>query len=172
MDTSAVKCGHCRDGSGSEDSNVCSIEKPRAGGPEHPDGSHPLSQAICCARWRRGNQHSHLEFLCFSISCAGDSALPALPAPTVARRCNPNCLSSSLTPLKNEQIWLWTPFGCNRGLQIRCSPLAETGSTRKWQNYTFQHSVPRSPSLLRNIRHHSFLMSWSFTNQCCCSLIC
>ena len=63
--------GHCRDGSGSEDGDVCSIEKPRAGGPEHPDGSHPLSQAICCARWRRGNQHSHLEFLCFSISCAG-----------------------------------------------------------------------------------------------------
>ena len=45
-------------------------------------------------------------------------------------------------------------------------------STRKWQNYTFLHSVPPSPSLLRNIRHHFFLMSWSFTNQCCCSLIC
>ena len=74
--------GHCRDGSGSEDGDVCSIEKPRAGGPEHPDGSHPLSQAICCARWCRGNQHSHLEFLCFSISCAGDSTLPALPALT------------------------------------------------------------------------------------------
>ena len=29
--------GHCRDGSCSEDGDVCSIEKPRAGGPEHPD---------------------------------------------------------------------------------------------------------------------------------------
>ena len=28
---------HCRDGSCSEDGDVCSIEKPRAGGPEHPD---------------------------------------------------------------------------------------------------------------------------------------
>ena len=33
-----------------EDGDVCSIEKPRAGGREHPDGSHPLSQAFCCAR--------------------------------------------------------------------------------------------------------------------------
>ena len=38
--------GHCRDGSGSEHGDVCSTEKPRAGGPEHPDGSHLLSQAI------------------------------------------------------------------------------------------------------------------------------
>ena len=29
--------GHCRDGSCSEDGDVCSTEKPRAGGPEHPD---------------------------------------------------------------------------------------------------------------------------------------
>ena len=73
--------GHCRDGSGSEDSDVCSIEKPRAGSPEDPDGSHLLSQAISCARWRRGNQHFHLEFLCFSISCAGDSVpRPSRPA--------------------------------------------------------------------------------------------
>ena len=57
-----------------QNTEMCAVlQKPRAGGPEHPDGSHPLSQAICCARWRRGNQHSHLEFLCFSISCAGDS---------------------------------------------------------------------------------------------------
>ena len=51
---------------------------------------------------------------------------PSHDSPRKGRAGNPNCLSSSLTPLRNEQIWLWTPFGCNRGLQIRCLPLAET----------------------------------------------
>ena len=26
-----------------------------SGGPEHPDGPHSVSQAICCVRWRRGS---------------------------------------------------------------------------------------------------------------------
>ena len=79
---------------------------------------------------------------------------PSHDSPRNGRAGNPNCLSSSLTPLRN--------------VFTSC----RNSSTRKWQNYTFLHSVPPSPSLLRNIRHHSFLMSWSFTNQCCCSLIC
>ena len=65
--------GHCRDGSGSEHGDECNAEKPSAGGPEHLDGSHPLSQAICCVCGRRGYQHSHLESHGFPINCPGDS---------------------------------------------------------------------------------------------------
>ena len=97
---------------------------------------------------------------------------PSHDSPHKGRAGNPNCLSSSLTPLRNEQIWLWTPFGCNRGLQIRCLLLAETARRESGRITLSCTRCPRSPSLLRNIRHHSFLMSWSFTNQCCCSLTC
>ena len=63
--------GFC--GRGEWTGDECNTEKPSAGGPELPDGSHPLSQAICSVCGRRGNQHSHLESHGFPINCPGDS---------------------------------------------------------------------------------------------------
>ena len=88
--------GHCRDGSGPEDSDVCSTEKPRAGGPEHLDH-------ILCRR--RFAVPAGVEVISIPIwtsfafqSVVQEIQCPALPGPLVARRC----------------------------LQIRCLPLAET----------------------------------------------
>ena len=75
--------GHCRDGSCSEDGDVFSIEKPRAGGPEHPDH-------ILCRR--RFAVPAGVEVISIPIwnsfafqSVVQEFQWPALPAPIVAR---------------------------------------------------------------------------------------
>ena len=65
--------GQRRDGFGSEHCDGCSTEKPRAGGPEHPDGSLLVSRIGSTKRRRKHKSVSTVQPTCVSSS-------PVLPA--------------------------------------------------------------------------------------------
>ena len=65
--------GQRRAGSGSEHGVECSTEKPRAPGPERPDGPHPVSQVAPTRRRSKHRTVSTVQLFCVTSS----SVLPA-----------------------------------------------------------------------------------------------